>query len=89
MALLRCWFDAKKRAKGIEALRQYQREYDDKLKTFKARPRHDWASHGADAFRYLTIGLPEAFADKYEIPKRNPNRSWMSAWVCKADLRLN
>lgn len=48
----KCWFDAGKCARGIEALRQYRREYDDKRKTFKARPVHDWASHGADAFGY-------------------------------------
>ena len=48
----RCYFDEKKCARGIEALRQYRREYDDKRKTFKARPVHDWASHGADSFGY-------------------------------------
>jgi phage terminase large subunit len=47
----RCIFDATKCKRGIEALRQYRREWDDKQKTFKARPLHDWASHGADAFR--------------------------------------
>lgn len=55
--LPRCWFDAEKCARGIEALRQYRREYDDKLRAFKARPLHDWTSHAADAFRYLAVGL--------------------------------
>lgn len=55
--LPRCWFDAENCKRGLEAMRQYQREYDDKLQTFKARPRHDWASHAADAFRYLAQGL--------------------------------
>lgn len=55
--LPRCVFDAVKCAKGLEALRQYQRDYDDKLQTFRAKPRHDWASHAADAFRYLAQGL--------------------------------
>jgi phage terminase large subunit len=57
LLLPKCWFDAEKCTRGIEALRQYRREYDDKLKAFKARPLHDWASHGADAFRYLAMGL--------------------------------
>jgi len=35
----------------------YQREYDEKLQTFKDRPLHDWSSHGSDAFRYLAMGL--------------------------------
>lgn len=54
--LPRCWFDTGC-GWGIEALRQYQREYDERLQTFKSRPRHDKASHAADAFRYLAMGL--------------------------------
>ena len=42
----RCWFDADKCARGIEALRQYRAEFDDKLKTLRSRPLHDWTSHG-------------------------------------------
>ncbi len=57
--LPRCWFDADRCERGIAALRQYRREYDDRLKAFKGRPLHDWTSHGADAFRYLAMGLPE------------------------------
>jgi hypothetical protein len=48
-----CWFDKVKCARGIEALRQYRKEFDDKKDCFKDTPLHDWASHGADAFRYL------------------------------------
>ena len=32
-------------------LRQYCKEYDEDNKVFKDKPRHDWSSHGADAFR--------------------------------------
>jgi|ERR1700741_150043 len=39
--------------RGIEALKQYQFEYDDDKKTFRSKPRHDWASHGADAFEII------------------------------------
>ena len=53
----RCWFDAEKCAAGLEALRQYRRDFDDRLKAFKLRPLHDWSSHAADAFRYLAVGL--------------------------------
>jgi hypothetical protein len=49
--------DAAKCARGIEALKQYRREWDDKLKTFKRAPLHDWTSHGADAFRYLAMSF--------------------------------
>jgi len=57
MLLPRCWFDEKKCAAGLEALRLYQREFDDKAQDFRARPLHDWTSHAADAFRYLAVGL--------------------------------
>ena len=53
----KCWFDAQKCAHGIDALKLYRSEYDDKLQALKPRPVHDWASHGADAFRYLAMTL--------------------------------
>lgn len=53
MTLPRCWFDETKCAQGIEALRQYQFEFDEDKKTFKSKPRHDWASHGSDAFEII------------------------------------
>lgn len=53
------WFDKFKCADGLEALRQYQADYDEKLRTFKDKPRHDWSSHTADAFRYLAMAYRE------------------------------
>lgn len=53
--LPRCWFDEEKCAEGIEALRQYQREYDEDKKAYRQTPRHDWSSHPADAFRMLAV----------------------------------
>lgn len=55
--LPKCWFDADRCKDGIEALKQYRSEFDEKLKTLRPRPLHDWASHCADAFRYLALGL--------------------------------
>jgi hypothetical protein len=52
----RCWFDEKKCDRGVEMLRQYQRDFDEKMKTWRGRPRHDFTSHGADSFRYLATG---------------------------------
>lgn len=54
--LNKCWFDEKKCERGIEALLQYRREFDEKLKSWRGRPLHDWTSHGADSFRYLAVG---------------------------------
>lgn len=56
--LPRCYFDHKTNkdsTDGVEALRQYQREYDEDKKAFRKIPRHDWTSHPADSFRYLSI----------------------------------
>ena len=58
--LARCWFDGGNCERGIEALRQYRRDFDEKLKTWRGRPLHDWTSHGADAFRYLAVGYKPA-----------------------------
>lgn len=55
----RCWFDAKKCELGLQALRNYRKEYDDRRQEYKPRPLHDWSSHAADAFRYLAVGLKD------------------------------
>ncbi len=57
LLLPRCYFDARECELGIEALKMYQTEWDEKNKVFKSTPKHDWASHGADAFRYLAVAL--------------------------------
>lgn len=51
------WIDSTKCAKGLDALRQYRREWDDKRKMYKDRPRHDWSSHDADAIRMLAMAV--------------------------------
>lgn len=57
--LPRCWFDADKCNKGIQGLRNYRKEWDDKNKVYKARPVHDWTSHPVDAFQTLALSNPE------------------------------
>jgi hypothetical protein len=63
MMLPRVWFDGEKCREGIEALRQYQREYDEDKKAYRQSPRHDWTSHPSDAFRMLAVSYAEQ-ADK-------------------------
>lgn len=53
------WIDEKKCEPLIKALENYRQEYDVKRKIYKPRPLHDWASHWADAFRYLAVSLPK------------------------------
>jgi len=54
MLMHRCWFDAKRCERGIETLSNYRRDYNNRIGEFFS-PLHDWASHGADAFRYLAV----------------------------------
>ncbi len=55
--LPRCWFDLKKCEKGIKALENYKKEWDERHACWRSSPLHNWASHGADAFRTLATGL--------------------------------
>src|SRR5262245_50934463 len=55
--LPKCWFDANKCARGIDALKLYRAAYDDKLQALRPQPVHDWTSHAADSFRYLALTL--------------------------------
>lgn len=45
---------------GLNALRHYHREWDPDLKKFADAPMHDWSSHGADAWRYLSLSWAQA-----------------------------
>jgi hypothetical protein len=52
---MRCSFDRDKCKDGIEALRQYRSDWQDKKGVLALRPLHDWTSHAADAMRYAAI----------------------------------
>lgn len=79
MILPRCWFDEKRTARGIDCLRNYRREFNDKLGEFKTTPVHDWASHGADAFRYLAVALQDETPKK--IKERTQHRAGPGSWM--------
>ena len=51
-----CWFDADKCHRGLNCLKNYRKDWDEKNKVFKTNPKHDWASHGSDAFRTFGVG---------------------------------
>jgi hypothetical protein len=64
--LNRCWIDRVKCERGIDCLKLYRADYDPKLSALRSVPVHDWASNGADAFRYLAMAL-----DKSDLSKSN------------------
>ena len=53
----RCYFDADRCEKGLECLMNYRRDFNSRIDEFKPVPVHDWASHGADAFRYMAVSV--------------------------------
>ena len=59
--LPKCWFDRVKCAHGIKALSAYERKWDAKLKVYHNTPLHNWASHGADGFRYFAVDYAPGF----------------------------
>jgi len=68
MLIPRLWFDRDKTKVGLEALRQYHRAYNERTRSFRASPVHDWTSHAADAFRYLAVGIRET-GDRAKPPQ--------------------
>jgi hypothetical protein len=56
--LPRCWFHPKTKS-GLDALRNYRREFEERRQVFYDKPLHDWSSHYSDAMRYLAVGLDE------------------------------
>ena len=81
----KCVFDRAKCGNGLETLKQYRKDWDEDHQVFRDRPRHDWASHGADAFRYLALGIrdPDEFkvTDRYmrAQQEKRSQRSWRVA----------
>ena len=57
LLLPRCYFDRASCGKGLEALRHYHRAYNERTRTFRDKPQHDFSSHAADAIRYLATAI--------------------------------
>lgn len=66
------WFDRDKCARGITALKNYERRWDAKLKVFSSSPLHNWASHGSDSFSYFALNFRENFKknDRHTLPRQ-------------------
>jgi len=60
--LPQCFFDEEnttvkvgKQSVGLPSLEGYRKKWDEKLGSFRERPLHNWASHGAKAFETMAI----------------------------------
>lgn len=65
-----CWFDEDKCEEGLQALRHYRYRVVDGH--YSNDPVHDWASDGADAFRYMAVALRDRVSENraVEVMKR-------------------
>lgn len=63
----RVWIEHVKARKLIHALENYRKEFDVKNNVYRTRPLHDWSSHGADAFRYMSLAV-KLYADSRSGP---------------------
>ena len=59
------YFHKKNCAKGLDALKNYQRKWDGKNNMFMDKPLHNWASNGSDAFRMMAMDM--------DIPSEMPD----------------
>lgn len=70
------WFDAEACAEGIKCLDSYQYEWDDRLARWTNNPLHNWASHGADAWRQFAQGYTDRNAERLT---RRSARDWKTS----------
>jgi hypothetical protein len=66
----RTWIDANRCDRGIEALRQYRREWNENLKDWSKAPLHNFASHGADALRTFACGFDDLVTSSNDPRRR-------------------
>jgi hypothetical protein len=55
MMINKCWFHVEHCKRGIRCLKEYSKEWDEKNNIFKSNPKHDWTTHGSDAFRTFAV----------------------------------
>ena len=82
----RLWFDEEKCRLLLEALANYRAEFDERKGVLKDQPRHDWASHGADALRLLACDT-RLGEDLPRTKVRGPSRGDFRAFEPLAHLR--
>jgi hypothetical protein len=61
--LPKVWIDEGNCGYGIETLKSYERVFDAKNGVYSLKPKHNWASHGADALRTIAVGFRGESAD--------------------------
>jgi len=71
------WIDEVKCAAFLNAISQYQKEWNDKMGEYKIKPLHDWTSHAADMIRYWAVSkvsVPDLYtASEIYYNRSNPS----------------
>lgn len=72
-----CWFDEARCSDGLNSLRHYRYDIDPDTGKFSKTPLHDWASHAADAFRYLAVSISHDAPRRAQREEQHAS-TWMS-----------
>ena len=64
----------------IKSMKNYCREWDDKRGMYKDIPLHNWASHGADEFRYASIVADKMLNDIQQYHNRQFKDITIDIW---------
>jgi len=76
--LPKCYFNKTNCKTGLQALRRYRKEFDEKKGVYKPHPLHDWSSHYADAFRYFAIAFRDR-SKQQRVGQPQANIDWLVA----------
>ena len=76
--LPKCYFEKTNTKDGLQALRRYRKEFDEKKGIYKPHPLHDWSSHYADAFRYFAVAFRDR-SKQQRIGQPQANIEWLTA----------
>jgi phage terminase large subunit len=70
MMLPKCYFSTHNESvvRGLDCLRSYRRQWHEHTQQFADQPLHDWASNGADGFRYLALVAKEGQGEMLDAP---------------------
>ena len=68
-------------AQGLESLQILPHRVYETARAFKKTPEHNWASHGADAWRYLSLS--------WRAPMREPEEQKVPIGLPLPDLTMD